>query len=50
MYAALNVRFELGIDEDETIPLAIPVEFVTEQNVGAVPSEPLACLPVMLAG
>jgi len=36
MHAELNVRFELSIDENKTIPLATLGEFVTEQNIESV--------------
>jgi len=36
MHAELNVRFELSIDEDKTLPLAALAEFVTEQNIESV--------------
>jgi hypothetical protein len=41
MHAELNVRFELSIDEDKTVPLAALAEFVTEQNVESVLLEAL---------
>jgi len=41
MHAELDVRFELSIDEDKTIPLATLAEFVTEQNVESVLLEAL---------
>ena len=36
MHAEFNVRFELSIDEDKTIPLAALAEFITEQNIESV--------------
>ena len=41
MHAELNVRFELSIDDDKTIPLATLAEFVTEQNIESVLLETL---------
>jgi hypothetical protein len=41
MHAELNVRFELSIDENKTIPLAALAEFVTEQNIESVLLEAL---------
>ncbi|RLM57143.1 ISH6 family transposase [Halobellus sp. Atlit-31R] len=35
-HAELNVRFELSIDENKTIPLAALAEFITEQNIESV--------------
>ena len=36
MHATIDVRFELNIDEDKTIPLATVAELITEQNVESV--------------
>jgi hypothetical protein len=36
MHATIDVRFELSIDEDKTVPLATLAEFVTEQNIESV--------------
>ena len=41
MHAEINVRFELSIDDDKTIPLAVLAEFVTDQNVESVLLEEL---------
>jgi len=41
MHTELNVRFELSIDEDKTLPLAALAEFVTEQNIESVLLETL---------
>jgi len=41
MHAELNVRFELSIDENKTVPLAALAEFVTEQNIESVLLEAL---------
>ena len=41
MHAELNVRFELSIGEDKTLPLATLAEFVTEQNIESVLLETL---------
>jgi len=38
MHAEINVRFELSIDDDKTIPLA---ESVTDQNIESAPLEEL---------
>jgi len=36
MHATIDGRFTVSIDEDKTIPVATPAEFVTEQNVESV--------------
>ncbi|MFQ3293306.1 MAG: hypothetical protein ACI8VE_000368, partial [Natrialbaceae archaeon] len=36
MHATIDVRFDLSIDEDKTVPLAAVAEFVTDQNVESV--------------
>jgi hypothetical protein len=41
MHATIDVRFDLSIDEDKTVPLAAVAEFVTDQNVESVLVEAL---------
>jgi len=41
MHATIDVRFELSIDDDKTIPLATLAEFVTDQNIESVLLEEL---------
>lgn len=41
MHAEINVRFELNIDDDKTIPLAVLAELVTDQNIESVLIEEL---------
>ena len=41
MHAEINVWFELSIDDEKTIPLAVLAEFVTDQNVESVLLEEL---------
>jgi len=42
MHATIDVRFELSIDDDKTIPLAATLaEFVTDQNIESVLLEEL---------
>jgi len=36
MHATIDVRFELSIDDDKTLPLATLAEAVTDQNLEAV--------------
>jgi hypothetical protein len=36
MHAIINVRFNLSIDKDKTIPLATLSEFLTDQNIESV--------------
>jgi len=36
MYATIDVRFTISIDEDKTVPLATLAEFVTDQNIESV--------------
>jgi len=36
MHATINVRFDLSIDEDKTVPLAALAEFITDQNIESV--------------
>jgi len=36
MHAELNVRFELSIDENKSMPLAALAEYITEQNIESV--------------
>jgi hypothetical protein len=36
MYATIDVRLTVSIDDDKTIPLATLVEFITDQNVESV--------------
>jgi len=41
MHATIDVRFELSIDDDKTLPLATLAEAVTDQNLEAVLLESL---------
>jgi len=41
MHACIDVRFELSIDDDKTLPLATLAEAVTDQNLEAVLLESL---------
>jgi len=36
MHTTIDVRFELSIDDDKTLPLATLAEAVTDQNLEAV--------------
>jgi len=38
MHATIDVRFELSIDDDKTLPLATLAEAVTDQNLESSPS------------
>jgi len=45
MHATIDVRFELSIDDDKTLPLATLAEAVTDQNLEAVLLESLVESP-----
>jgi len=45
MHATIDVRFELSIDDDKTLPLATLAEAVTDQNLEAVLLESLVVEP-----
>jgi len=45
MHATIDVRFELSIDDDKTLPLATLAEAVTDQNLEAVLLESLSREP-----